>query len=230
MKLRAECRRILVKAQAIGAAVLLAALGVLFFREPLPAAADCSLTIVVDPGHGGADGGAVSPEGIEEAGLNLTVSLLLKEELEALGMEVILTREEDTALAPTKKADMAARKSIMNQPGVDAVVSVHMNKFTDCAVHGPMAFYMEGSSEGEKLATSVIAAVTAAIGADSRPANPGDYFVIRESRPVAVLVECGFLSNSHDAALLTDPAHQKKLARAIAEGVQDYFAPANGLD
>ena len=157
------------------------------------------------------------------------MSKLLKGELEALGMGVILTREDDNALADGKKADMAARRSIMNRGDVDAVVSIHMNKFTDCSVHGPMAFYMEGSEEGQKLAKTVIDSVTAAIGAPTRLANPADYYVIRESKPVAVLVECGFLSNSEDVKLLQDPAHQKILAKAIAEGVYGYLA-GNGLD
>lgn len=230
MTLKAEYRRILSRAGSIGAGLMIMLLGALFSMDASPTAGDGRLTIVVDPGHGGADGGAVSPEGIQEAGLNLQVSLLLKEELEDMGMEVILTRQDEKSLAATKKADMAARKSIMNQPVVNAVVSVHMNKFTDCAVHGPMAFYMKGSSEGEKLAQAVIDSVTAAIGAPERLANPGDYYVIRESEPVAVLVECGFLSNSADVELLTDAAHQAKLAKAIAQGVQRYFEGANMLD
>lgn len=223
MTLGGENRRILNKVRTLAAALLITLGAALFSTETVQTAADGKLTIVVDPGHGGADGGAVSADGIQEAGLNLTVAVLLKAELEELGFEAILTREDENALAVTKKADMAARRSIMNQNGVDGVVSIHMNKFTDCSVHGPMAFYMEGSEEGEKLAKMVIDSITAAIGAPTRLANPGDYYVIRESQPVAVLVECGFLSNSGDVKLLTDPAHQKTLAKAIAEGVNSYF-------
>ena len=229
MELSGECRRILNRVRVLAAGLLVILLGAVFSPESIPAAADGKFTVVVDPGHGGVDGGAVSSDGVTEAGLNLTVSKLLKGELEALGMGVILTREDDNALADGKKADMAARRSIMNQGGVDAVVSIHMNKFTDCSVHGPMAFYMEGSEEGQKLAKTVIDSVTAAIGAPTRLANPADYYVIRESKPVAVLVECGFLSNSEDVKLLQDPAHQKILAKAIAEGVYSYLA-GNGLD
>ena len=148
--------------------------------------------VVIDPGHGGSDCGAVGVSGVKEAGLNLAVSLYLKEELEALGMEAILTRSDERALAEGKKADMAARGKIMNGEGVDLVVSVHMNKFTDPSVHGPMAFYMKGSAEGEKLAKTVIDSITDELGAPRRIANPGDYYVIRESMPVSVLVECGF--------------------------------------
>lgn len=230
MRLDGGYRRIMNKVRTVAAGMLLILLAALFSEQEMPVAADGKLTIVVDAGHGGADGGAASADGVQEAGLNLSVAKLLKAELEALGMEVIMTREDENALSATKKADMAARGSIMNRPEVDGVVSVHMNKFTDCAVHGPMAFYMEGSGEGEKLAKAVIDSVTAAIGAPARLANPGDYYVIRESQPVAVLVECGFLSNSEDVKLLTDPAHQKTLAKAIAAGVQSYFNGVNVLD
>ena len=139
------------------------------------------------------------------------------------GVEAILTRSDERALAEGKKADMAARGKIMNGEGVDLVVSVHMNKFTDPSVHGPMAFYMKGSAEGEKLAKTVIDSITDELGAPRRIANPGDYYVIRESMPVSVLVECGFLSNSGDEALLQQEQHQKKLAHAIARGIFSYF-------
>ena len=184
--------------------------------------------IVVDPGHGGVDGGAESPSGVMEAGLNLTVSKLLRRELEALGYRVTLTREDESALAAGKNADLAARRDIMNRDNVMAVVSIHMNKFSDCAVHGPMAFYMEGSDEGARLAKLTIDSVTDAIGAPRRHANPGDYYVIRESRPPAVLVECGFLSNSSDEALLQQPEYQRKLARGIARGVHAYLSDTGG--
>ena len=164
--------------------------------------------VVIDPGHGGSDCGAVGVSGVKEAGL---------------GMEAILTRSDERALAEGKKADMAARGKIMNGEGVDLVVSVHMNKFTDPSVHGPMAFYMKGSAEGEKLAKTVIDSITDELGAPRRIANPGDYYVIRESMPVSVLVECGFLSNSGDEALLQQEQHQKKLAHAIARGIFSYF-------
>ena len=184
-------------------------------------------TIVVDPGHGGKDGGAIGARtGIPEAGLNLTVSQLVQAGLEAAGYQVILTRGDADALGPDKQSDMAARKAIMNQPGVDLVVSIHMNKFSDPSVSGPMAFYMQGSQPGEALATQVIQALCTALDRPLRKANPGDYFVIRESTPPSVLVECGFLSNAQDESLLQDPAHQQKLADGIVAGVRAYLESA----
>lgn len=164
--------------------------------------------------------------GIPEAGLNLTVSQLVQAGLEAAGYQVILTRGDADALGPDKQSDMAARKAIMNQPGVDLVVSIHMNKFSDPSVSGPMAFYMQGSQPGEALATQVIQALCTALDRPLRKANPGDYFVIRESTPPSVLVECGFLSNAQDETLLQDPAHQQKLADGIVAGVRAYLESA----
>lgn len=182
-------------------------------------------TVVLDAGHGGEDGGAVgSKSGVVEAGLNLSVVKLVQAGLEEQGVRVVLTRTDADALARGKQADMQARKAIMNGPGVDIVVSIHMNKFTDPSVKGPMAFYMKGSQEGQRLAEVVIQAVCEAVGSPVRKANPGDYFVIRESPAPSVLVECGFLSNAEDEALLQDEAHQKKLAAGVVKGVMDYFA------
>ena len=176
-------------------------------------------TVVVDAGHGGSDGGAVGTEtGVVEAALNLQVASRVKSLLKEQGVTVVMTREDENALAPQKQADMAARKVLLNAPGVDAVVSIHMNKFGDRSIAGPMAFYMAGSVEGQRFAQTVVDRVCDALGNQRRLANPGDYFVIRECGCPAVLVECGFLSNQEDERLLSDPAHQEKLARAIAAG------------
>ncbi len=127
-----------------------------------PAAA---CTVVVDAGHGGVDGGAVGTRtGVVEAQLNLSVAMALREELAGRGVAVVMTREDGNALAGSKKEDMAARREIMNAEGVDLVVSVHMNRFGDASVSGPMAFYMEGSAEGRRLAEHVIAGVCGALG------------------------------------------------------------------
>ena len=194
----------------------------------VPAAAE-GFIVVVDAGHGGSDGGAVGTEtGVLESRLNLMVATRVGKLLEDAGITVVMTRSDEEALANTKSEDMAARKRLLNAPGVDLAVSIHMNKFADRSIAGAMAFYMAGSAEGQKLAQSVIDRVCDGIGRPRRLANPGDYFVIRECACPAVLVECGFLSNAEDEQLLTDPAHQEKLARAIVEGVLDYRSQTAG--
>lgn len=182
------------------------------------------LVVVVDAGHGGVDGGAVGVNtGVVEKELNLLYAYALKEELEARGMTVVLTRTGDDALASGKKADMAARRDIMNGCGADIMVSIHMNKFRDRTANGPMAFYMKGSDEGKRLATCVITAVCEALERPVRLAAAADYYVIRESDMPGVLVECGFLSNAKDEALLQTKEHMQSLVRAVADGIEAYF-------
>lgn len=182
------------------------------------------LVVVIDAGHGGVDGGAIGvATGVVEAELNLKYAYALKAELEARGMTVVMTRTDEGALASGKKADMAARKKIMNGCDADIVVSIHMNKFTDRGASGPMAFYEKGSDEGKLLATAVITGVCEALERRVRLANPADYYVIRESDMPAVLVECGFLSNASDESLMQTDDYMKALVRGIADGVEAYF-------
>lgn len=190
-----------------------------------------ALVIAVDAGHGGFDGGASGADsGIHESGINLSVAKLLKQELEKQGATVIMTRETEEALGSDKNSDMRKRREIINQPGIDIVVSVHMNKFSDRSIYGPMAFYMKGSTEGQLLAEFVIFEVCDAIGHPQRFANPGDYFMIRECKAPAVLIECGFLSNSSDEAKLQDPGHQLKLAQGVAKGIMGYLNDKKHVD
>lgn len=181
-------------------------------------------TIVVDAGHGGSDGGAIGINtGVIEAGLNLKVAQLVEKGLKAEGFKVVMTRKNDNMIADTKNADMQARAKIMRDETTDLIVSIHMNKFSDRSVHGPMVFYMKGSETGESLATMVCDAVCDSIGHPRRLANPGDYFVLKQGSAPAVLVECGFLSNADDEEKLQDPAYQQKLADGIVAGIVAYF-------
>lgn len=189
-----------------------------------------TLIVVIDAGHGGVDGGAVGvATGVVEAELNLQYAYALKAELEARGMTVVMTRTDENALASGKKSDMAARKKIMNGCGADIVVSIHMNKFTDRSVCGPMAFYEKGSEEGKLLAAAVITGVCEGLERRVRLASPADYYIVRESDMPAVLVECGFLSNASDEALVQTDDYRDALVRGIADAVEFYFGiPAQG--
>lgn len=183
-----------------------------------------AFVIVIDAGHGGFDCGATgSRTGVEEAGLNLKVARLLADELLSQGYYVIMTRENDEALADTKNEDMKIRKQIMQLDCVDLVISVHMNKFKDSSVNGPMVFYMKNSAEGKALAESVINSLCVAEGRQPRQANPEDLFVLRVPYAPSILVECGFLSNGEDEAKLCDEKFQALLAKAIAKGVSEYI-------
>ena len=189
----------------------------------VPSAPDNAFVVVIDAGHGGFDGGAVgSDSGVAEAGLNLDVAKRLANELTARGLYVIMTRTDETALGPTKRADMDARREIMQMDCVDLVVSIHMNKFGDRSVSGPMVFYMQGSEEGEALASCVIGSLCRALERPVRSPNPEELFVLREPKAPSVLVECGFLSNPGDEKKLLTEEHRTALARAIADGIAEY--------
>ncbi len=184
--------------------------------------------VIIDAGHGGFDNGAIGIDtGVHEDELNLAVAKLVEKGLRQNDIAVVMTRSSEDAIASTKQQDMQGRATIMNDANAVAVVSIHMNMFEDRAVKGPMSFYMQGSAEGERLATAVLESVCSAIDHSKRTANHADYFVLRESVPPAVIIECGFLSNPSDEVLLQDGAHQQKIADGIVEGILSYLGDYN---
>ncbi|MBR0082182.1 MAG: N-acetylmuramoyl-L-alanine amidase [Clostridia bacterium] len=188
------------------------------FAAPSPS--PVPFCVVLDCGHGGFDGGAVGVDtGVVEADLNLSIGLLVRDALKRRGVSVRLTRADGNALGETKRADMQARGAILESPDADCTVSIHMNKFSDRSVAGPMAFYQAGAEAGQRLAAAVIDKLCDALGKPRRLPNPADNFVTRVPTAPSVLVECGFLSNAADERNLQDPDYQVLLAEAIADGV-----------
>ena len=191
-------------------------------REPLPTPE--RWYIILDAGHGGFDAGATGTDtGVKESDLNLKVALLVQTALEEAGARVLMTRTDAGALADTKRADMSRRAALLLSEGADAAVSIHMNKFTDRRVRGPMAYYQAGADAGQALATSVIDSLTEALELRPRLPNPGNNFVTRVPICPAVLVECGFLSHPEEERLLQDERYQKTIADAIACGVMAFL-------
>ena len=180
-------------------------------------------TIVIDAGHGGFDGGAVGVSGALEANINLSVAKLLRDKLIESGVRVLMTRETQDALGETKNGDMAFRKSVIEQDGVDLVVSIHMNKFRDSRVNGPQVFYMPKSVEGEKLAHLILMELSRDTGKNKREVHSENFFMLRNTKAPAVIVECGFMSNRAEEKLLLDPDYQKLLADAIYSGIERYY-------
>ncbi|MBO4848028.1 MAG: N-acetylmuramoyl-L-alanine amidase [Clostridia bacterium] len=210
-------------------------------KRTLPASASPGITlgdipddacvIIIDAGHGGFDGGAVGTEtGAIEAELNLSIAKTLADELTKSGFYVIMTRSGDGALGDTKSEDMKARGEIIGLERADAVVSIHINKFRDRTVSGPMVFYMKGSEAGKSLADSIMFSLCEKLGRAPRYTNPEDLFVLRVPKAPSVLIECGFLSNAADEALLVTPEHRENIAKAAAEGIKNYFAQMKSGD
>ena len=198
--------------------------------KPVPwSAAPPRYFVVLDYGHGGFDCGAVGIDtGVLESDLNLAIGEQVAFALEERDCYVLRTRTGADALADTKRNDMAVRGAILCTEGADCTVSIHMNKFSDRSVSGPMCYYQAGAESGQKLAQCVTDALYLALDRPQRLANPGNNYVTRIPNAPSVLVECGFLSNAEDERRLQDPAYQQTLAQAIADGVLA-FLEANAV-
>lgn len=186
--------------------------------------------ILLDPGHGGMDGGAVGIGGITEKDLNLDLAKKLGEKLTAEGFSVVLTRSTDTLLtydgaSSAKNADLRARLKIAEESGDCLFISVHMNKFSDSSVKGITLYHSPNNPEGLKLAEAIMAKVKETLQPENkRPIKAADsslYILHRTTKP-AILVECGFLSNAYEAALLADDGYRDRLADLLKDAIVGY--------
>lgn len=188
-------------------------------------------TIVLDPGHGGGDGGAVGDDGTVEKNLNLEISLLLRERLEQEGITVILTREEDSDTDGLtgfhKRQDLEARARLGNESGADAFVSIHINASTARKDQGFQVWYGSGNPDGEPLAAEITEKVSEKnICSRIRAVKqvPETLYIFRTVTIPSVLVECGFISNSADLYKLKQESFREDLCNAITEGILNYFS------
>ena len=141
-----------------------------------------------------------------------------------------MTRTSDEGLynaadANKKMSDMKERIRRMNDSSPDIIISIHQNSFTSQNSKGAQVFYQTESEEGKKCAEFVQRKMAEKLDKNNRrqaKAN-SDYYILKKSEKPAIIVECGFLSNSDEAALLIDSEYQKKVAGAIAEGVLEYL-------
>lgn len=189
--------------------------------------------IVLDPGHGGVDPGAHYREEILEKDLVLEIAGRLKRFLENAGATVVMTRSGDYDLAPPeikslsirKRYDLRARVELANQAGADLFLSIHVNAARDTAKAGVHVYYSERPGS-EILARYIEEEVWRYLGKERMPL-PGHYFVLRETKMPAVLVEAGFLSNPQEKVLLCDPQYQERLSWAIFRALVRYFGEDN---
>lgn len=194
-----------------------------------PVAASNGLTVVIDPGHGGRDGGVVgSLTGKKESDINLGVSKSLRHFLREAGYNVVMTRETDEDLADGggsfKKSDMLARKNIIDAANPDLVISVHQNFYPRKDIRGAQVFYAPDSEVGADYANRIQSTLNASLGSD-RAAKSGDYYIIQCSAAPSVLVECGFLSNPTEEKLLVTAEYQQTVAYALSAAVRAVLEP-----
>ena len=203
-----------------------------FLPEPLG-----GITIVLDAGHGGIDGGASNGDVIEKD-ITLAVTQKLARQLKRLGAEVIMTRTTDgdvisehkpnetfASLRERKKQDIFLRQSIVASTQPDLFITVHANAIPDSKWRGAQVFYHKtGREESQYLAKAVMDSIKGELGNTDREALAIEkVYLLKKTDVPAVLVETGFLSNPEERDLLVNKKYQDKIATAIAEGIEDYF-------
>lgn len=193
-------------------------------------------TIVVDAGHGGEDGGASGKSGVPEKTINLAIAQDLSRLLSVSGFRVVMTRTSDVSVADgnldtireRKVSDLHNRLKIIEEQGDCIFVSIHQNHFTESRYSGTQVFYSTNNSDSKLLAENIRSRVISLLQKDNtretKPATSSIY-LLWETKVPAILVECGFLSNSAEEARLNDPAYQKQMAFSIYCGLLDYCNP-----
>lgn len=188
------------------------------------------MTIVIDAGHGGLDPGKVGINHTVEKDINLSIAFKLKKLLELEDINIVMTRMDDNGLykksdRDKKRTDMNNRIKIINGSEAAFAISIHQNSFSQETSHGAQVFYYEGSKQGQALAETLQETIKMSImDGNHRLAKPNrSYYLLKYSSSPLVIVECGFLTNRREAALLQDDEYQDKIAYAIHLGVMEYI-------
>lgn len=190
-------------------------------------------TIVLDAGHGGIDGGATGSFS-KESDVNLAITKKLTNLFETGGFNVILTRTEDICLADEhspsfKLDDMKIRREIIQKHSPDLLISIHCNKFHLSSCVGAQVFYQESQTHSESLANHITDYFINSLPNARKFPLAGDYYVLNSTQSPAVIVECGYLSNSEEEKLLTNNNYQQKIAYSIYAGTMKFLLTKNNI-
>lgn len=182
--------------------------------------------IVLDAGHGGRDLGA-SFYDVDEAPLNLIIVKKLKKQLESLGCQVVLTRNDEHDLSEVtsvnkKKEDMKKRIQIINDEKNDLLISIHMNKYQDESVSGIHVFYQHQNESSKYFAQMIQNEINQNMN-QQKQIKQGNFYLLENSRIPSILIECGFLSNQNDRENLQDEHYQDKFVGILVEGILQYY-------
>ncbi|ATD53974.1 N-acetylmuramoyl-L-alanine amidase CwlD [Clostridium chauvoei] len=193
--------------------------------------------ILIDPGHGGFDGGAQTKSGTIEKDVNIAISLKLKENLEKKGYKVYMTRTDDnglnekgTTIREKKREDLKKRCELKKETKCDAFISIHQNMFPQAKCYGAQVWY-SSNDISKTLATNIQEELKQSVKDNNkRVAKPAgeSYLILRDKyEGASVLVECGFLSNPDEEAKLKTDEHQNALVEGISNGLDKYFKGEN---
>jgi len=187
--------------------------------------------IVIDPGHGGEDGGAISCTGIPESWYNLEISMRLNDLLHLLGHQTIIIRTEDISiytegktLAQKKISDLRHRVKIINETENALLVSIHQNIFSDSKYRGAQVFYAD-TEDSRSLAISMQNALAASLDPENgrKAQRSKGVYLMEHIKTNGILIECGFISNLEEECLLKDKFYQNKICCVIASVLSQYL-------
>lgn len=228
-------QRILAAALLAGA-LFLCAFPLLRTPEAAEAAAflpETPVTVILDAGHGGEDGGASTADGVLESGINLEIALRLRDLLAFAGVDAQMIRDTDTAvysgdcrtISQKKVSDLKNRVSMVNTVENGLLVSIHQNYFEQTKYCGAQVFFAktDGSKAlAERIQQSLRENVDAANHRQCKPSQ--SVYLMEHIECTGVLIECGFLSNYEEAKRLQTDAYQKKLSAAICGAITEYLS------
>ena len=183
-------------------------------------------TLVIDAGHGGEDGGAIAKNEVPESGINLSIAEKLDQIMGLYGIQAVMTRTEDISLhAPgsdtireKKISDLHNRTEFINSQENAVLISIHQNTFPSGKYKGAHVFYADSGNGSMEFAVSAQEILRFALDPEnSRKAAiaPNSVYLMKHVTCPAILVECGFLSNDGESALLQDRSYQTKIAMAL---------------
>ena len=191
---------------------------------------DASPCIVIDAGHGGYDPGKMGINGLPEKDVNLSIATMLRDDLEACGIQVVMTRTEDRSLCGegeenAKARDLKNRIRVIEEVHPEVAVSIHQNSFPEAYVKGAQVFYYVTSAEGKKLAEALQKRLISELDPENdRQIKENDsYYLLKKTSVPLVIAECGFLSNPEEAQKLGTQEYQEDVAWALYLGIMDYL-------
>ena len=190
--------------------------------------------ILIDPGHGGFDGGAQSKTGTIEKGINLEIGQKLKSNLEGKGYKVVMTREGDeglyskgTTIREKKREDLKKRSEMKKETNCDIFISIHQNMFAQSKCYGAQVWYAS-NDQSAKLAKNIQDSLKETVDDNNKrieKAAGESYLILRDKyEGASVLVECGFLSNPEEEIRLKSEEHQNKIIEGLSLAIDRYFA------
>lgn len=187
--------------------------------------------IVIDAGHGGVDGGATSCSGVLESKTNLEIALKLRDVCHLLGIKTVMIRTEDISvytsgdsIAAKKVSDLKERVRIVNENTDCILISIHQNFFTDSQYSGAQVFYnsMDSSKELASIMQNTFVK-TLNPGSNRRSKKADGVYLMQNIRTTGILIECGFISNQNEDALLQTNEYQQKLCAVIGSVISLYL-------